>query len=148
MDQLRIVIEPHAPDNMRTFVREHLYMHNIAATGIDAYYDLAIFLKDENDEILGGLLAEMWGNWLHVNVLWVADIVRTRGHGRRMIAMAERYAVERGYHNAYLSTHSFQARPFYEKLGYEVFGTLENFPPGHAKYYMRKRLVTNEASIS
>jgi ribosomal protein S18 acetylase RimI-like enzyme len=54
---------------------------------------------------------------------------------------AERYAIERGYSNAYLSTHSFQARPMYEKLGYQVFGTLEEFPPGHSKYYMRKRLI-------
>jgi hypothetical protein len=64
MEKLRIVMEPHASAGVRAFVRQHLNMHNIAATGVAAYYDLAIFLKDENDEILGGLLAEMWGNWL------------------------------------------------------------------------------------
>jgi hypothetical protein len=40
-----------------------------------------------------------------------------------------------------LETHSFQARPFYEKCGYKVFGTLEDYPPGHAKFFLRKRLA-------
>jgi endonuclease/exonuclease/phosphatase (EEP) superfamily protein YafD len=37
-------------------------------------------------------------------------------------------------------TFSFQARPFYEKFGYEVFATLEDYPPGHRKYFLRKAL--------
>ncbi|HJU28399.1 MAG TPA: GNAT family N-acetyltransferase, partial [Candidatus Binataceae bacterium] len=63
------------------------------------------------------------------------------GYGRRLMESAERYAIERGCGNAHLSTHSFQARPMYEKLGYEIFGALEDFPPGHSKFYMRKRLT-------
>jgi ribosomal protein S18 acetylase RimI-like enzyme len=138
--RLRLVLEPDAGQSVRNYLDERLNAHNIAATGISAYCDLAILLKDDGDEILGGLLAETWGDWLHIKVLWVAEEVRAVGHGRQMMAMAERYAAERGYRNAYLSTFSFQARPFYEKLGYKVFSVLEDFPPGHAKYYMRKRL--------
>ena len=50
-------------------------------------------------------------------------------------------AIERGCTNAHLDTFSFQARPFYEKLGYRVFGTLENHPAGHQHYFMTKSLV-------
>jgi hypothetical protein len=53
---------------------------------------------------------------------------------------AELYAVERGCTDAFLDTFSFQARPFYEKLGYHVFGTLENYPTGHQHYFMTKQL--------
>ena len=53
---------------------------------------------------------------------------------------AELYAVERDCTDAYLDTFSFQAGPFYEKLGYRVFGTLENHPAGHLYYFMTKKL--------
>ena len=46
-----------------------------------------------------------------------------------------------GLFAATLETHSFQARPFYEKYGYQVFATLDDWPPGHAKYFMRKQLA-------
>jgi hypothetical protein len=45
--------------------------------------------------------------------------------GRELIKREEIYAIERGCTDAYLDTFSFQARAFYEKLAYRVFGTLE-----------------------
>jgi ribosomal protein S18 acetylase RimI-like enzyme len=69
---------------------------------------------------------------------------RPRGAGAtalELLQAAEDYAVERGCFAATLETHSFQARPFYEKFGYQVFGTLEDYPPGHAKFFFRKRLA-------
>ncbi len=54
---------------------------------------------------------------------------------------AEDYARMRGCHSAYLDTHTWQARPFYEKRGYEVFATLDDFPPGHKKFFLRKKLA-------
>ena len=49
-------------------------------------------------------------------------------------------AIRRGCWGAYLNTFSYQARPFYEKLGYQVFGTLDVYPAGHQEFFMRKRL--------
>ena len=66
--------------------------------------------------------------------LAVAAPVRGRGFGKELMKRAETYAVKRGCTDAFLDTFSFQARPFYEKLGYRVFGTLENHPVGH-RYY-------------
>ena len=53
----------------------------------------------------------------------------------------ERLAHERRCSYCYLDTFSFQARPFYEKLGYKVFGTLEDHPKGHTHYFMKKALT-------
>ncbi len=35
---------------------------------------------------------------------------------------------------------TLQARGFYEKLGYSVFGRLDDHPKGSARYFLNKRL--------
>jgi len=62
------------------------------------------------------------------------------GNGSSLLTRAEEYAVARGCENAWLSTFSFQARPFDERLGYRRFGTLENYPAGHSLFFMTKHL--------
>ncbi len=143
MKNLRVVFDPHAPEAVRQFVINSLDNHNIAVTGHSAYYPVGLFLKNERDEVLGGLLGQIWGRWLHVAYLWVAEQARGAGNATRLMREAEEYAIERGgCEGAFLSTFSFQARPFYEKLGYQVFGVLEDYPPGHAKFFLKKRLAT------
>ena len=141
MIDVRLVVEPHAPESLKQHVRDRLDLHNVGATGQSEYYAVAIFIKDAREEVLGGLLGSLWGGWLHVHHLWVAAPLRGRGHGRRLVEAAERYALERGCANAHLETSSFQAPGFYEKLGYQVFGALDDFPPGHTKFFMKKRLL-------
>src|SRR5580692_12994418 len=108
------------------------------------WYPVAFFLRAENGEILGGLLGDIWAAWLHVRTLAVAAPARGHGFGRELMKRAELYAVELGCTDAFLETFSFQARPFYEKLGYRVFGMLENHPAGHQHYFMTKKLVSDE----
>jgi ribosomal protein S18 acetylase RimI-like enzyme len=79
--------------------------------------------------------------WLFVDNLWVHDDLRGQGHGRDLLARAERRALEHGCHSAWLDT--FQALGFYEKCGYSVFGTLEDYPPGQTRYFLRKRLAVD-----
>lgn len=74
--------------------------------------------------------------------MWVHAELRGRGLGRHLMEMAEQEGRRLGCHGAYLDTFSFQARPFYERCGYEVFGVLERFPDEHQRYFMRKRLDT------
>jgi hypothetical protein len=106
------------------FVRERLDLYNVGQTGISTWYPVNFFVKSARGETLGGVMGAIWGGWLQVGFLWVA----------------EAYARERGCHSVLLDTHSFQARPFYEGRGYEVFGTLDDFPKGHKKFFLRKKL--------
>ena len=53
--------------------------------------------------------------------------------------LAEAEAVRRGCKQAYLDTFDFQALDFYKNLGYQVFGTLDDFPEGHTRYFLQKR---------
>ena len=59
-------------------------------------------------------------------------------YGTRLLSDAHDYARARGAVGATLETYSFQARPFYERLGYELCGTIDGYPPGHAKFFLRK----------
>lgn len=108
---------------------------------IDLGRTLRVFLQDEEGSILGGVDGVVFGNWLYVKLLWVDAARRGRGHGTSLLRRMEEEAVRLGCRNAHLDTYSFEARPFYEKNGYEVFATLDDFPPGHQKHFLRKRLV-------
>jgi len=140
MNTLRISLEPHAPTDLRQYVRGHLNTFNVGVTGFAEYHSVSVFLRDEHDEVLGGCLGELWGGWLSVQILWVAEPLRGRGYGRQLLAAAERYAVGRGCTRAWLTTFSFQAPEFYPKLGYEPFAVLENHPVGHRHHFFQKRL--------
>jgi ribosomal protein S18 acetylase RimI-like enzyme len=101
---------------------------------------VGFFLRDGDDRIVGGLDAVLEGGWLFVYNLWIDETWRRRGIGHRLIAEAERVAVERGCHSAWLDTFSFQAPDFYQKLGYTIFATLD-YPPDHKRYFLRRKLT-------
>ncbi len=103
--------------------------------------DLNLVLRNGENTVVGGLIGETNASWLFIKGLWVAESLRGRGHGRRLLAAAEDRARGLDCIGVYLDTYDFQARPFYEHLGYRVFGELRDLPPGGAKYYLAKRLV-------
>jgi GNAT superfamily N-acetyltransferase len=140
MNNPTVIFDPYATADLRNVVQTMVVNHNVASTGQAEWYPVAFFLRDENGEVLGGLLGDIWAAWLHVTILAVAAPVRGHGFGKELMKRAELYAVERGCTDAFLDTFSFQARPFYEKLGYRVFGMLENCPAGHQRYFMTKQL--------
>lgn len=80
----------------------------------------------------------IFGGWLFVESLWVEEAQRGTGVGRALLAQAEAYAREQGCHDVWLDT--FQARAFYEKQGYRVFGELEAYPAGQTRCFLRKAL--------
>ena len=101
---------------------------------------IAITLS-EGDAILGGLWGKTVYDWLFVEYLVIPEIARGRGLGSRLMAEAERLAVERGCVGAWLTTFPFQAQRFYEKLGYEAFATLDGSPRDNVRIFMRKTLA-------
>ena len=140
MRNFRITSKPHASQEEITFVREAIARHNVAVTRDTYYSPLAIFLRDERDAIMGGAFGDLWGGWLELTLLWVAEPLRGQGYGARLLLAAEEEARTQGCRGVFLSTFSFQARPFYERFGYEVFGELPDHPEGHSLYFMKKML--------
>jgi GNAT superfamily N-acetyltransferase len=102
--------------------------------------ELVLALRDDQQKIAGGLIGELNWEWLRINILAVAEELRGQGWGRRLVAAAEQLAVQAGCHHAWVDTFSFQARPFYEKLGYRVFGALPDYPRGQTRFFLAKDL--------
>ena len=100
---------------------------------------IGVFLRRDGRVIAGADGRTQW-DWLYVAHLWVDHGLRGTGTGVRVLAAIEDAARARGCRAAFLDTLAFQAKPFYEKLGYEVFGTLDDYPMGHQRFFMRKRL--------
>ena len=142
MSDIRIVSDPHASESLKQVVVDHLDAYNIGVTGMTEYSPVNLFLRDQGDEVLGGLLAGIWGGALYVRILWVSQTLRGKGHGRRLLEAAEQRAVERGCRHAFLDSFSFQAPGFYEKTGYQIYARAEDWPAGHAHYFLRKDLPT------
>jgi GNAT superfamily N-acetyltransferase len=131
--------EPTAADVLA--VRTGLRGYNASQVPPGEYSEFAVYVRDDDGTILGGILAEAGRGWLHVDILWVDERLRGQGYGARLLAAAEDEGRRHGCHGVYLDTFSFQARPFYERLGYEVFGTLDDYPKGHTRYFLRKSLT-------
>ena len=98
------------------------------------------FVARDDHGVAGGLLGHIRWNWLYVAKLWVDERARGQAIGTKLLTAAEELARTRGCTDAFLDTFEYQARPFYEKLGYELFGTLDGYPPGYRQFYLRKRL--------
>ena len=100
----------------------------------------AVFARNNENEVVGGIRATAFWNYCIIELLWLADETRGSGIGSKLMAQAEAFAKEKGFHYMRTETLSFQAKPFYEKLGYRVFGQLEDYPQGHTTYCLVKKL--------
>lgn len=129
--------DPHAVQ----FIEESLNRHNVAVTGYTDYRPLAVFLRDADGGILGGLTGYTWGGCLTIEYLWLPEEQRGQGHGARLLAAAERAGRARGCRTAVLDSHSFQAPEFYQRQGYAVIGVAEDTPAGQRQVYLHKRLT-------
>jgi GNAT superfamily N-acetyltransferase len=122
-------------------IQEPLRRFNREAAGESQARPLAVLLSDpQTDDIVGGL----WGNtrwgFLQIDLLFIPEFLRRQRLGSKLIRMAEEEAIRRGCHVAWVGTYEFQARGFYERLGYTVFGKLDGPPPVYPSYFLQKSL--------
>jgi GNAT superfamily N-acetyltransferase len=137
-DTLRIINEPHATAADIALVKDALYEFNMQRMNDHKPHPINLFLRDQDNVIYGGLLANCWGQWAHIDFLWIPEQGRGHGYGARMLEMAHAEALAFGCRGAYLETFSFQARPFYERFGYKIVGEVRDYPPGQTYYFMAK----------
>src|SRR5580704_2555104 len=123
-------------------ISELLGRFNTEAVGGPAGERFVLTIKAPgSDEILGGLLAvSYWGSF-YISDVVVPETARRQGLGAELMRQAEQEARARGCRHMWLDTFEFQARPFYERLGFEVFGRLDGLAPFFPRYFMKKTLA-------
>ena len=97
-------------------------------------------VRDDTGRVVGGVLGYTRWKWMYIATLWVDDAARGQGFGTKLMDAAESLARSRGCTDVSLDTFEYQAKPFYEKRGYTLFGTLEGYPPGYRQFYLTKSL--------
>ncbi len=122
------------------FIDKKLNEFNFARWDVKEVKPLAVKVTGEKGEVVAGSSARTFGNWMLLDTLWVSDEMRAHGLGSRILAQMEASAKNRGCKFVLLDTLNFQARPFYEKHGYQVQWTQNFYPKTGCKYFMVKEL--------
>ena len=101
---------------------------------------LNLYVEDDSGEVLAGLVAETFGNWLEIEYLFVKEELRGQGIGSQLLQQAESEAKKRNCRFAFVNTYQFQAPAFYQKHGYQEVFTLKDYPCTGQRHYYQKDL--------
>lgn len=141
MSEYKISVETQPDSKQVDFIDRQLHQFNVDNIGNYEYTSLFVFIRDSQNQVVGGLDGFMGLGWLNIGTLWITDRLRGCGYGKALMETAEKEASKYGCFKAYVFTYSFQNLGFYQHLGYEVFGELEDFPSGYSRYFLQKRLL-------
>ncbi len=108
----------------------------------------AIFVRDQDGNVVGGLEGELRWTWLFIGYLWLPESLRRHGLGSALLAQAEAFAQTQGCTGVYLDTLEFQALSFYERHGYNIYGVLDGFPPASRRFHLQKRLAKTSGAAT
>ena len=128
----------------KNYISNGLFNYNSAHFPEDLkgrYEQIQLVLQDDNGAIRGGLFGEVCWNWLEIHSLFIDEELRKFGYGTKLLLEIEQIAVEKKCDFIKVDTLSFQALDFYEKQGYEVFGTIDNVGRHFQHYYLKKDLT-------
>ncbi len=101
---------------------------------------LNLYVEDDSGELMAGLVAETFGNWLEIEYLFVKEDLRGQGICSQLLHQAESEAKKRNCRFAFVNTYQFQAPAFYQKYGYKEVFTLKDYPYTGQRYYYQKDL--------
>ena len=139
--KLRIEQSQNPTDEERQAILLPLRAYNAQKAGVSTPEPIALLVRDESGEILGGLYGRVFYRWLYIDLLSVPEQGRGQGIGSTLMQMAEDLAREKDCLGVWLDTFEFQAPEFYKKCGYSEIGHIADYPPGHKHFFFQKRLT-------
>ena len=132
-------IERHPSKEDVLEIEKRIHIFNMAKTGDLGMYPIAIFARNAQGKIIGGITGNTLLHSLFINTLFVDSETRSQGIGSKLMKIAEDYAKEEDINLIHLDTFSFQAPLFYQKLGYMIFGELD-YKEGIKRYFLKKNI--------
>lgn len=139
--KIEIISDP--DDNQIHEIRYRLQEYNDPFWEVKEKYKFVITAR-EDFRLTGGLVFTIFGQWVELDFFWIDPELRNKGLGQKILREMESFAISKGCLKAFTNTFSFQAKPFYEKMGYQVVYTQEKFPVSNTRYFMEKSLVEKE----
>ncbi|WGD31930.1 GNAT family N-acetyltransferase [Ancylobacter sp. WKF20] len=136
---MRLDVEANPAAEVRELIDRGLDVYNEAKGGPLHASNFWVIARDDDGGVQAGLKAHCYFGWMFVDWLWVSPDVRGGGVGSSLLMAAETEARSRGCIGAHLQTYSFQAPDFYAKHGYQRFGQIDDYPPGHSCIWLKKR---------
>lgn len=134
---IEIISDP--DENQINDIRHRLQAYNQPFWEVKEKNKFAITAKD-GESLKGGMVFTIFGQWVELDFFWIDPEHRNRGLGKAILRRAESYSISKGCHKAFATTLSFQAKPFYEKMGYRVVYAQENYPLSSTRFFMEKIL--------
>jgi len=140
MSPFHIDVRDDARPDLEALLEERIYEFNSRTTGIHDGALLNASIENEEGKVVAGLSGHTWGGCCTIVLLWIDESIRGTGIGRALMHAAEHEAIRRGCRRMVLSTHSFQAPRFYEKLGFRRLAVIPDNPAGHEDFIYMKDL--------
>ncbi|XVN42916.1 MAG: GNAT family N-acetyltransferase [Candidatus Rickettsia vulgarisii] len=95
---------------------------------------------DQDKNFIAGIKGRSFYGELHISLLWVSENHRAKNYGKILMEKTEELAIKRNCQFMAVMTMDWQARPFYEKLGFELEFTREGYDNNSKAYYLKKNL--------
>ncbi|MCB1114748.1 MAG: GNAT family N-acetyltransferase [Chlamydiia bacterium] len=118
-----------------------LYEQSKAKKGLKPLESFGIFIKDDDDKLLGGITGVRLYGCCHIDTLWLKPDLRGQGLGRKLVDKALSQAKDHGCTFSTVHTMDFEARPFYESLGFHVEYERTGYEKDSVMYLLRKELT-------
>ena len=129
-------------NNEEELIIENLVRYNLTKvpkSQKEPFISINRVIKDDEGKIIAGINSRMYcWKCLYIDSLWVDSDFRKQGLGNILINEVEKIEDDNGCRLIHLDTFDFQAKDFYLKHGYEIFGVLDECPENHKRYYMKK----------
>jgi len=137
---VKVGLEKDEDDDVLKALMAGMKAFNNAAVPDLVSHKIVAAVRDQNGKVVGGVIGRLAGDSVYMEIVYNDEEIRGTGMGTRAMVLVEAEAKRLGATEAWLYTMSFQAKPFYEKLGYHQFGELNWLDRKHKRHFMRKDL--------
>lgn len=123
------------------YISNSLFEFNCHKVGINDFAEILIQLKNNSNQVCGGIVGWSRWNWAHIENLWIMEEYRGHGFGKQLLAQFETIAINRNCAFIDLDTFNFQAPEFYIKNGYQKQFVIDGIGHNVSKYFFKKSLI-------
>jgi GNAT superfamily N-acetyltransferase len=125
---------------MVQILEDKIYEHNSSSIN---KFDGALFsriVRNDKEEIIAGIAGWTWAGACEITLLWVHEESRLKGIAKLLLQAAEEEARIKKCSIILVKSYSFQAPQFYERHGFLIAHTIDNFPQGFRYYTLTKKI--------